>query len=167
MTALPQITPETAAAIFAAALSLAFGFRRLRRALARRERRKWARAQSDLAALRAMTPSEFEAYAAAAFEARGWRVQIVGREGRADGGLDLLISAKGRRAVVQCKRYAAKVGAPVIRETIGVMMHHKAQRAYVVALSGFTRAARDWAKGKPVRLIDGGGLLAAIERPDR
>lgn len=159
----PPFTAETAAAIFAATLSIAFGFRSLRRALARRRRGKWARGQQDIAALRSMTPSEFEAYTAAAFEAKGWRVEIVGREGRQDGGLDLLLFGRGRRVVVQCKRYAAKVGAPVIRETMGVMMHHRAQGAYVVALSGFTRAAHEWAAGKPVKLIDGAKIFKVLQ----
>jgi restriction system protein len=167
MTTLPPLTAETAAAIFAGLLGAALALDRIRRLWRRSRRAKWARAQADLSALRAMTPSEFEAYTAAAFEARGWRVEIVGREGRADGGLDLLMFGRGRRVVVQCKRYAAKVGAPVIRETMGVMMHHKAQGAYVVALSGFTRAAQAWAAGKPVKLINGGQLLKAIKANNR
>lgn len=160
--AAPSITPELAAAVFAAVLSLALAFRRLRRLWQRHRRGKWARGMQGLSALAAMTPNQFEAYTAAAFEAKGWRVEIVGREGRPDGGLDLLLTAKGRRAVVQCKRYKAKVGAPVIREAMGVMIHHRARRAYVVALSGFTRQAREWAKGKPLKLIDGAQLLRVL-----
>lgn len=162
MIALPPITPETAGAAFAGALSLAFAYRRLRRLWQRHRRAEWARGMEDLSRLRSLSPSEFEAFTAAAFERRGWRVEIVGREGRADGGLDLLIRKRGRRVVVQCKRYAARVGAPVIRETVGVMMHHRAHGAFVVGLSGFTRAAQDWAKGKPVRLIDGNQLLRVL-----
>lgn len=44
------------------------------------------------------------------------------------------------------------------------MMHHKAQGAYVVALSGFTRAAHQWATGKPVKLIDGAQIFKALQR---
>lgn len=54
---------------------------------------------------------------------------------------------------------------PPVREAIGVMMHHRARLAYVVALSGFTRQARDWAKGKPLKLIDGAQLLRVMVRP--
>lgn len=164
MTLPPALTPQDAAAIFGAALAIAFAFRRLRAIWRRYRRGQWARAQRDLSALRAMTPGEFETFTAAAFEARGWRVEIVGREGHADGGLDLLLFKGGRRVVVQCKRYAAKVGAPTVRETVGVMVHHRAQGAFVVALSGFTRAAEQWARGKQIRLIDGAGLLRAMAR---
>lgn len=109
-----------------------------------------------------MHPNNFERYAAAAFEARGWRVEIVGRSGKPDGGLDLLLTGKGRRVVVQCKRYSGKVGAAVVREAVGVMLHHKAQGAYVVGLSGFTKPAMEWAKGKPIKLVDGRHLLRAL-----
>ena len=162
MIALPAFTPETAAASFAAALSLALAFRAARRLWQRHRRARWARGMADLYRLRSLSPAEFEAYTAAAFERRGWRVEIIGREGRADGGIALMLSKDGRRVVVQCKRYAARVGAPVVRETVGVMVHHRAHGAFVVALSGFTRAAQDWAKGKPVRLIDGNQLLRAL-----
>lgn len=157
-----MIEATDAPAAFGLALSAALAFRSARRLWQRHRRGKWARGMADLARLHTLTPSEFEAYTAAAFERRGWRVEIVGREGRPDGGLDLLLTAKGRRAVVQCKRYKAKVGAPVVREAIGVMMHHRARLAYVVALSGFTRQAREWAKGKPLKLIDGAQLLRVM-----
>lgn len=148
--------------IFAAVLCLALAFRRVRRLWQRHRRGKWAQRMTSLSHLHRMTPTEFEAFTAAAFERRGWRVEIIGREGRPDGGLDLLLTAKGRRAVVQCKRYKTKVGAPVVREVIGTMMHHNARRAYVVALSGFTRQAREWAKGKPLKLIEGAQLLRVL-----
>lgn len=163
MIVIPAITPHEAAALFAAVLSLAVGLRALRRTLGRISRARWARGKPDMDALRSMSPNDFERYAAAAFEARGWRVEIVGREGKPDGGLDLLLTANGRRVVVQCKRYAAKVGASVIREAVGVMLHHKARGAYVVGLSGFTKPAHEWAKGKPIKLVDGTHLLRALD----
>ena len=155
---------QDAAALFSALLAAALSWRALSALLARRRRAKWARRARAISDLLALSPNEFETITAAAFEARGWRVEIIGREGRADGGLDLLLFRKGRRFVVQCKRYAGKVGAPVVREVIGVMMHHRAQGAFVVGLSGFTRAAQEWAKGKPLRLIDGQQLLKVLAR---
>lgn len=166
MIAWPEISPHAAAAIFAAVLSLAFALRGLWRLWCRRRRAEWAGGLCSLDVLQTMPPNDFETFTAAAFEARGWRVSIVGREGKPDGGLDLLLSAGGRRAVVQCKRYRSRVGASVIRETVGVMLHHKAQGAFVVALSGFTKPAMDWAQGKPIKLIDGPQLIRAIEREE-
>lgn len=164
MIVIPEITLNEAAALFVAALSLALAVRRVRRMVGRLFRGRWARGHEDMDALRVMSPNDFERYAAAAFEAKGWRVEIVGREGKPDGGLDLLLTGKGRRVVVQCKRYSAKVGAAVVREAVGVMLHHKAQGAFVVGLSGFTRPAHDWVVGKPIRLVDGSHLLRALDR---
>lgn len=153
---------QDAAALFSILLAVALSWRALRGLVARHRRAKWARRARAISDLLALSPNEFETITAAAFEARGWRAQIIGREGRPDGGLDLLLFRRGRRFVVQCKRYAGKVGAPVVRETIGVMIHHNAQGAFVVGLSGFTRAAQEWAKGKPLRLIDGKQLLKIL-----
>lgn len=163
MIVLPEISPSEAAALFVAALSLALAVRRFRRMVARLFRARWARGYGDFEALRAMSPNDFERYAAAAFERRGWRVEIVGREGKPDGGLDLLLTGRGRPVVVQCKRHAKPVGAAVVREVVGVMFHHKAKGAYVVALSGFTRPAHEWAAGKPIKLVDGSHLLRALD----
>lgn len=158
-------TTQEAAAVFGGALLLALAWRAARRVVRQRRRARWARRQRSRSDLLALSPNEFEAITAAAFESYGWRVEIIGQEGRADGGLDLLLFKRGRRVVAQCKRYAGKVGAPVVREIIGVMVHHRAQGAYVVALSGFTKAAQDWAAGKKcLRLIDGQQLLGAIHR---
>lgn len=163
----PPFTMETAAAIFGGLLGLALAWRGLKRAVSRLRRARWARRQRSISDLLALSPNEFEAMAAAAFEARGWRVEIIGREGRADGGIDLLLLKDGRRIVAQCKRYAGKVGAPVVRESLGVMIHHRAHGAYVVGLSGFTKAAGEWAKGKPLKLIDGTHLLRAVHPEKR
>ncbi len=119
--ALAMDWPE-AAALFTGALMLALAWQGLRRAVSRFRRGRLARGRRSMADLAALSPNEFEAVTAAAFEAKGWRVEIIGRQGQADGGLDLMLYKGGRRIVAQCKRYAAKVGAPTVRETMGVMM---------------------------------------------
>lgn len=166
LSALSHLNPSDAAALFPPLVAGALALRGLWRLWCRRRRAEWAGGLCSLDVLQTMPPNDFETFTAAAFEARGWRVSIVGREGKPDGGLDLLLSAGGRRAVVQCKRYRSRVGASVVRETVGVMLHHKAQGAFVVALSGFTKPAIEWAKGKPIKLIDGGQLIRAIEREE-
>jgi restriction system protein len=133
--------------------------RRLRRAAARR---KWAMAQRELNQLRAMTWQEFEAFAAALFGGMGWGVQETGGGG-ADDGADLVLMKNGRRIIVQCKRYKDRVGVPVVREAVGTMMHFGARGVYIVALSGFTKTAEEFAVGKPIKLVDGEKLLTWAE----
>lgn len=157
--ALGHISPERGLFFILAVAGAVTGWARVKRLYARSRRSRWAHQNASIVQLARITPTEFEVFTAAAFERRGWTVQIVGREGRPDGGLDLLLTSKKKRVVVQCKRYAAKVGASVVREVVGVMLHHRASGAYVVALSGFTKPARDFAEGKPIKLVDGNAIL--------
>ncbi|WP_262300126.1 restriction endonuclease [Microvirga sesbaniae] len=123
------------------------------------ERQQWAAMQKEIQHLRAMTWQQFEVYAAAAFERAGWAVTVTGGGG-ADDGVDLMLTkGRGLRVVVSCKHYRARLGVPQVREVVGVAYHYKARGAYVVALGGFTKAAREYADGKPIKLIDGAALL--------
>lgn len=126
-----------------------------------RRRRLWLR-QRDLATLKAMSWQEFELLVGETFRRLGYRVQETGGGG-ADGGADLLLSRNGHRFVVQCKHYkTVRVGVPVVREVVGVAVHEKAQGAFVVTVGSFTKAAKTFASGKPLHLIDGPQLLQMV-----
>jgi restriction system protein len=140
------------------ALAAAWGHHRRRS----KRRRLWA-SQRGIDTLRAMTWQEFEQLTGETFRRLGFRIEETG-QGGADGGLDLLLTKDGHRYAVQCKHYRAKVGAPVVRDAVGVAVHIRARAVYVVGLSGFTKAASDYAAGKPVHLIDGRQLLRMIEQ---
>jgi restriction system protein len=92
-------------------------------------------------------------------------VLIRGRSG--DHGVDLELSgAGGRRAIVQCKRYRDTVGEEVVRGLFGTMLHETAHHAFLVTTADISEAARSWAAGKPMTLIDGTTLVeiaAAID----
>jgi restriction system protein len=127
-----------------------------------KRRRLWA-SQRSIDTLRSMSWQEFEQLTGETFRRLGFRIEETG-QGGADGGLDLLLTKDGHRYAVQCKHYRAKVGAPVVRDAVGVAVHIRAHAVYVVGLSGFTKAASDYARGKPVHLIDGRQLLRMIEQ---
>jgi len=113
--------------------------------------------------LLAMTPDQFEALVARLFTVYGHDVEEVG--GSSDHGVDLLvISERGEKWVVQCKRYSGSVGEPVVRDLFGTMLHEGAQRAYLITTGGITRQAAAWAEGKPIVLYDGEGLVTLIRR---
>lgn len=132
-------------------LGLVWWIRRARR------RRLLARAGS-MADLHRLSWAQFEQLVGEAYRRHGWRVVETG-QGGADGGIDLLMQRKGQRCMVQVKHWQARVGAPVVREMFGLMVHHRAQRVAVVALGGFTTEAVAFAQGKPIDLVDGPGLL--------
>jgi hypothetical protein len=113
----------------------------------------------SLEELFAMSPKAFEHYVACLFRKKGYRVLVRGRSG--DHGVDLELRApSGKRAIVQCKRYQSTVGEDVVRELFGTLMHERAARAFLVTSADISPAARDWARGKPITLIDGPTLVS-------
>lgn len=108
--------------------------------------------------LRTVSPAEFERYVAAVFRQKGYHVAVRGRSG--DLGVDLdVTNQQGRRAVVQCKRYRSTVGPDVVRELYGTMIHERAAHAFLVTTADISDAAREWARGKPITLVDGALLI--------
>lgn len=109
----------------------------------------------SLKQIQALSPSEFEAYTAyRLFKRQGYRV--LNTPDVKDGGIDVLVTdAFGRLAVVQCKRYNSTVGVGTVRDLYGTMIDAGAARAYLVASSRISDAARDWVQDKPIGLIDG------------
>lgn len=157
----PTLHPFELVAILALLGASAALWGHVRRRL--RRRRLWVR-QRDLSTLKAMTWQEFELLVGETFRRLGYRVAETGGGG-ADGGADLILTKAGRRFVIQCKHYKTRrVGAPVVREVVGVAVHEKAQGAFVVTVGSFTKAAQDFAKGKPLHLVDGRRLLGLIEK---
>lgn len=127
--------------------------------LAHRDRLSRPRARlTSLADLQALSPADFEQFAASLFQARGYRVRVRGRSG--DLGVDLeIINDHGKRAIVQCKRYRSTVGPDVVRELYGTMIHERVAHAFLVTTADVSDNAREWAAGKPMTLIDGAALL--------
>ena len=124
-------------------------------------RRQHKLTQTKIENLLALTPSEFEAFVATVFRAKGYHVEEQGRSG--DHGIDLLVVAPntGRRAVVQCKRYSKTVGEATVRDLYGVLHHTGADLAFLVTTAHISSAARAWATDKDIRLIDGQTLVNA------
>lgn len=95
--------------------------------------------------------------------------KIIQRGGaRADGGVDLEARKFGRKVIVQCKQWKSnKVGVTVVREMFAVMIHEKAKKVYIVTCGSFTKDAEEFAKGKPVYLIDGTELVSWVNKVKR
>jgi restriction system protein len=104
-----------------------------------------------------LNPYEFEQYVADLFRRKGYHVKLRGRSG--DNGVDLLlIQPGGKRAIVQCKRYRKTVGPEIVRELYGTLIHERVSHAFLVTTADISEAAREWAQGKPMTLIDGRAL---------
>lgn len=125
---------------------------------------KHARKRATLKRLNAMDWREFEEWLAILFAGAGYSTELYGGSGGGDGGIDLMLRKNGQTLVVQAKRYKGNVGAPVIREMVGVQTHLGADGIIVATTAGFTKEAKAFAKGKPITLLDGVALVAMAKR---
>jgi Restriction endonuclease len=89
----------------------------------------------------------------------GYAVTRTG--GAGDGGVDLVLSRAGREVIVQCKAHRRPIGPGPVRDLYGTMNHRGAEEAWLVTTTGFSRAARDFADGKRIRLLGVRELLKA------
>lgn len=116
--------------------------------------------------LNSLTPTQFEELVQEVYRRLGYRVRHVGHSG--DHGVDLVIHTRsGEHWVVQCKRWRDPVGEGTVRELYGTLHHERAERAILVTSAEITPPAREWARGKPIDLIDGPALLGLIARSHR
>lgn len=100
----------------------------------------------------------FEEILADYYTMKGYRTTLVGGSG-GDGGLDVVIRKGGKTYIVQAKHYKNNVGVPIVREMYGVMYHYKATGVIIITSSGFTKEAKEFAKGKRIELVTGDDLF--------
>jgi restriction system protein len=126
-----------------------------------------ALADELLSRVRAMTPKAFEQLVVDVLVAMGYggsqldAAQVVGKSG--DGGIDGVIKEDrlGLDMVyVQAKRHTADVGPGAIREFVGSLGEHKANKGVFITCGGFTSGATEAAAKAHFRivLIDGDQL---------
>jgi hypothetical protein len=94
----------------------------------------------------------FEKKIAELFTLHGWEVTLTASSG--DGGVDLFIRKDNKLTGVQCKAHKSPVGPSVIRDLYGAIQHFEADDAILICLGGFTQGVHDFARGKPIRLMN-------------
>lgn len=95
---------------------------------------------------------QFEREVAKLYEAHGYNAVVT--KGSDDGGIDIFLTKNGTRFGVQCKNYHKPVAQAVIRELAGAMMHENLDGGIVIASSGYTKRAKEFASNKPIKLMD-------------
>ena len=124
-------------------------------------------AQQGIESIRRLHWREFEQLVSEAFRREGYSVRETQRG--ADGGVDIWLRRDGRTVAVQCKHWKSfRVGVPVVRELLGVIHHDasKADEGIIVCTGYYTEEAIVFARGAPIRLIDGRTLwrmVAAVQ----
>jgi restriction system protein len=113
-----------------------------------------------------LSPFEFEQLVGNLFTKMGLEAKQT-RSSR-DGGVDVVAfdirPVIGGKVVIQAKRYRHTVGVSAVRDLFGTMNHEGANKGILVTTSTYGPDAYDFIKGKPIELIDGGGLLYYLEQ---
>lgn len=85
-----------------------------------------------------------------------------------DGGIDVAAfdprPIVGGKVVIQAKRYKNVVGVEAVRDLYGSMINEGAGKGILVTTSHYGADAYNFAKDKPIELIDGGGLLYHLKQ---
>lgn len=119
--------------------------------------------------LAAMDWQDFENLIREIFEAEfsttGSEVKIT--QASRDGGVDAIAfdsdPIRGGKIVIQAKRYTNVVGVSAVRDLYGTLINEGAMKGILVTTSYYGNDAYEFAKGKPIQLIDGSGLLALMQ----
>jgi restriction system protein len=112
-----------------------------------------------------LSPTEFESLVQNLFEKMG----LDTRQTRAsrDGGVDAVAFDPrpiiGGKIVIQAKRYKNQVGVSAVRDLYGTLQNEGGSKGILVTTSGYGRASFEFAKNKPLELIDGSGLLYLLK----
>ena len=100
------------------------------------------------------------------FSANGGEVKIT--QASRDGGVDAVAfdpdPIRGGKMVIQAKRYTNTVSVSAVRDLWGTVMNEGAMKGLLVTTSDFGADSYDFAKDKPITLINGSNLLYLLEK---
>lgn len=103
---------------------------------------------------------QFEYYLSTLFKNLGYKVQVT--EASKDYGADLILHKGEEKIVVQAKRYSKNIGIKAVQEIVASKIHYKANAAWVVSNSFYTKSAKNLAQTTDVRLINRTELIDMI-----
>ena len=135
-----------------------------RREKERRENERQAeerRRLRTLADLQRLTGREFEELIGSLFARDGYTVRHCGASG--DEGIDLILEMGYAKDVVQCKRWKADIGSPVVRDFYGALMHAGARHGFIITTASYSPSARSFALGKQITLLAGADILRWLD----
>ncbi len=100
------------------------------------------------------------------FSTNGGEVKIT--QGSRDGGVDAVAydpdPIRGGKMIIQAKRYTNVVGVSAVRDLYGTVQHEGANKGILVTTSNYGPDAYNFAKDKPITLLDGSNLLSLLEK---
>jgi len=100
------------------------------------------------------------------FTASGGEVRVT--QASSDGGVDAVAfdpdPIRGGKIVIQAKRYTNTIGVSAVRDLYGTVMNEGATKGILVTTSDYGRDSYEFAKDKPITLLNGNNLLALLEK---
>jgi restriction system protein len=100
------------------------------------------------------------------FVSSGGEVKVT--QASSDGGVDAIAfdpdPIRGGKIVIQAKRYTNVVGVASVRDLYGTVMNEGATKGILVTTSHYGGDSYEFAKDKPLTLINGGNLLSLLNK---
>ncbi len=100
------------------------------------------------------------------FSTNGGEVKVT--QASRDGGVDAVAfdpdPIRGGKIVIQAKRYTNTVGVSAVRDLFGTVMNEGATKGILVTTADYGPDAYEFAKNKPLTLLNGGNLLHLLEK---
>jgi restriction system protein len=100
------------------------------------------------------------------FQSNGGEVKVTQASG--DGGVDAIAfdsdPIRGGKIVIQAKRYTNTVGVSAVRDLYGTVVNEGATKGILVSTADYGPDAYEFAKGKPITLLNGSNLLYLLEK---
>lgn len=100
------------------------------------------------------------------FNSNGGEVKVT--QASKDGGVDAIAfdpdPIRGGKIVIQAKRYTNTVGVSAVRDLFGTVMNEGATKGILVTTADYGPDAYEFAKGKPISLMNGANLLYLLEK---
>ncbi len=113
-----------------------------------------------------LNPFEFENLVSNLFEQIGFQTKLT--RASKDGGIDAVAfdprPILGGKVVIQAKRYKNVVGVSAVRDLYGTMINEGANKGILVTTSHYGPDAYEFAKDKPIEMIDGSGLIYLLDQ---
>ena len=120
--------------------------------------------------LAAMPWEDFEHLVAQIFELEFSKsgVEVKVTQVSRDRGVDAILfdpdPLKGGKYILQAKRYTRTVDVASVRDLYGTVVNEGANRGILITTSSYGPDAYEFAKDKPITLIDGSNLLSIFEK---
>lgn len=100
------------------------------------------------------------------FQINGGEVKVT--QASRDGGVDAIAfdpdPIRGGKIVIQAKRYTNTVGVSAVRDLYGTVVNEGATKGILVSTADYGPDAYEFAKGKPLTLLNGSNLLHLLEK---